>query len=92
MRHDPRFATFYGAYINEIAEFHLQNAFLEEETEDKLFKMFAHVSLTRDPRATRDMVPKEIWDNLPPDPGIAAWEKRTGEPEGWSVSHSRTRR
>ena len=82
MRHDPRFATFYGAYINEIAEFHLQNAFLEEETEDKLFKMFAHVSLTRDPRATRDMVHKEVWANLPPDPQITAWEEERATLKG----------
>lgn len=54
LRHDPRFATFYDAYINEIAQLHLQNAFLEEEMEDLLFKMFAHVSLTRNLRATRE--------------------------------------
>ena len=76
MRHDPRFATFSTAYLNEIANFDLQNAFLEEEKQDQLFRMFAHVSLTRDPRAVRDMVPDEVWVNTPPDPEITALEEK----------------
>lgn len=75
LRHDPKFFTFQSAYLNEVANFDLQNAFLEEETEDQLFRLFAHVSLTRDPRATRDMVPAEVWTNLPPDPEIASLEE-----------------
>lgn len=75
MRHDPKFATFSGAYLNENARFDLQNAFLEEEKQDQLFRMFAHVSLTRDPRAVRDMVPEEVWINTPPDPEIVALEE-----------------
>ncbi|OAQ60387.1 FluG domain-containing protein [Purpureocillium lilacinum] len=75
MRHDPKFATFSGAYLNENARFDLQNAFLEEEKQDQLFRMFAHVSLTRDPRAVRDMVPEEVWINTPPDPEIMALEE-----------------
>lgn len=31
MRHEPGFKTFCSAYLNEIANFDLQNAFLEEE-------------------------------------------------------------
>lgn len=58
---------------------YLQNAFLEEETEDQMFRLFAHVSLTRDPRATRDMVPSEVWANLVPDPEIAELEERRAE-------------
>jgi hypothetical protein len=61
--------------LNQIANFDLQNAFLEEETEDQLFRVFAHVSLTRDPRATRDMVPDEVWADLPPDPEIVELEE-----------------
>ncbi|GKT51783.1 uncharacterized protein ColSpa_11964 [Colletotrichum spaethianum] len=60
MRHDPKFATFHGAYLNKNVEFNLQNTFLEEETEEQMYKVFAHVSLTRDPRVTRDMVLKEV--------------------------------
>ncbi|SCO54118.1 uncharacterized protein FFNC_15344 [Fusarium fujikuroi] len=56
MRHDPQFATFHQAYLNDIANFDLQNAFLEEEKQSQLFRLFAHVSLTRDPRATADML------------------------------------
>lgn len=58
MRHDPKFATFHGVYLNEKEDFDLQNTFLGEKTKDQLYKLCAHVSLTRDPRATRDMFPK----------------------------------
>ncbi|KAK1482093.1 FluG domain-containing protein, partial [Colletotrichum abscissum] len=82
MRHDPKFATFQGAYLNENVQFDLQNTFLEEETEEQMYKVFAHVSLTRDPRATRDMVPKEVWENLPPDPEIVELEQQRQELKG----------
>lgn len=82
MRHDPRFTTFHSAYINERVEFDLQNTFLENPTEDKLIRMFAHVSITRDPRATRDMVPDDVWRNLPPDPEILELEERRAELKG----------
>ena len=76
MRHNPKYFMFQDAYLNQVAKFHLQNAFLEEEMEDQMFRLFAHVSLTRDPRATRDMVPPEVWANLAPDPEITKLEKR----------------
>ena len=83
MRHDPRFATFFSAYLNENAQFDLQNAFLEEEKQEQLFKLFAFVSLTRDTRAVRNMVPDEVWANVPPDPTIAALEaERSALKEG----------
>ncbi|EJP61685.1 FluG domain-containing protein [Beauveria bassiana ARSEF 2860] len=75
MRHEPGFKTFFSAYLNEIANFDLQNAFLEEEKQSQLFRMFAHVSLTRDPRAVRDMVPEKVWANQLPDPEIVKWEE-----------------
>ena len=74
MRHDPKWATFNSAYINEKVEFHLQNAFLDEPMEDGLIKFFTHISIMRDPRASYDMVPDEVWSTLPPDPDIAALE------------------
>ncbi|KAK1769640.1 hypothetical protein QBC33DRAFT_531460 [Phialemonium atrogriseum] len=40
-----------------------------------MFRLFAHVSLTRDPGATRD----EVWANLAPDPEIAELEERRAE-------------
>ncbi|KAH6699577.1 hypothetical protein ACHAQF_009103 [Verticillium nonalfalfae] len=82
MRHDPRFAMFHGAYLNERVNFDLQNTFLEEETEDQLYRLFAHVSLTRDPRAKRDMVPPEVWADLPPDPEIVALEQQRAALKG----------
>ncbi|KAJ4854601.1 uncharacterized protein T069G_11580 [Trichoderma breve] len=75
MRHDPKFATFFNAYLNQIANFDLQNAFLEEEKEVQLFRLFTHVSLTRDPRAVRDMVPKEVREAAGPDPEIVKLEE-----------------
>ncbi|KAF3352302.1 Heat shock protein, putative [Verticillium dahliae VDG1] len=79
MRQDPRFMTFQSAYLNENANFDIQNAFLEEEKESQLFRLFAHVSLTRDPRATADMVPDEVWANLAPDPEITELEEQRAQ-------------
>jgi hypothetical protein len=76
MRQDPRSITFQSAYLNEIANFDLQNAFLEVEKESQLFRLFAHVSLTRDPRVTADMVPDEVWANLPLDPKMVELEEQ----------------
>jgi hypothetical protein len=72
MRHDPKWATFNSAYINEKVGFHLQNAFLNEPTEDSLLAMLSHIGLMRDPRASKDMVPEEVWEMMPPDPEIEA--------------------
>lgn len=30
--------------------------------------MLSHIGLMRDPRASKDMVPDEVWELLPPDP------------------------
>src|SRR5688572_33202463 len=79
MRQDPRFMTFQSAYLNENANFDIQNAFLEEEKESQLFRLFAHVSLTRDPRATADMVPDEVWANLAPDQEIVELEEQRAQ-------------
>ncbi|GKU10200.1 unnamed protein product [Fusarium langsethiae] len=79
MRQDAGFMTFQRAYLNEIANFDLQNAFLEEEKESQLFRLFAHVSLTRDPPATADMVPDEVWANLAPDPEIVELEEQRAQ-------------
>ncbi|RYP03294.1 hypothetical protein DL764_005235 [Monosporascus ibericus] len=84
MRHDPKFATFHGAYLNEMVQFDMQNTFLGEQAEDQLYKLFAHVSLTRDPRAVRDMVPEEVWANMEPDPEIVALEQRRTALKGGS--------
>ncbi|KAI0436703.1 FluG domain-containing protein [Xylaria telfairii] len=74
MRHNPKWATFNSAYINEKVGFHLQNAFLDEPTEDSLLAMLSHIGHMRDPRASKDMVPDEIWEKMPPDPEIVALE------------------
>ncbi|KAL8745629.1 MAG: hypothetical protein Q9190_002260 [Brigantiaea leucoxantha] len=63
MRHDN------GAYINE-------NAYRNEPTEDTLIAMLSHVHVMRDPRASSDTVPKEIWDQLEPDPEVLELEEQ----------------
>ncbi|KAI0128264.1 hypothetical protein BJ170DRAFT_701240 [Xylariales sp. AK1849] len=70
-----------GNAPDAIADFHLQNAFLEEELETQLFRLFAYVSLTQDPRAVSDMVPNEVWANLPPDPEIHELEAQRAKPK-----------
>jgi len=82
MRHDPRWATFNSAYINEKVEFHLQNAFLEEPTEDGLIGMLSHIGLMRDSRASKNMVPDEVWENMPADPEIVELEAERAELKG----------
>ncbi|KAF9784253.1 hypothetical protein IL306_007721 [Fusarium sp. DS 682] len=76
MRHDPKGATFNSAYINEKVELHLQNAFLDEPMEDGLIKLFTHISIMRDPRASYDMVPDEVLNSLPPDPEICSDDEK----------------
>ncbi|KAH7121977.1 FluG domain-containing protein [Dactylonectria estremocensis] len=76
MRHNPKFTTFHSAYLNERVKFDIQNTFLREQTEDQLCKLFAHISLTRDPRATRGIVPQDMWANQQPDPEIIKLEQR----------------
>ncbi|RYP50628.1 hypothetical protein DL768_003910 [Monosporascus sp. mg162] len=72
IRDDPQSVTVYRTYLNDNVGFDIQNTFLEEEAEDQLYGLFAHVSLTRDPRATRDMVP---------DDGRYKVQSRDGEDE-----------
>ncbi|KAK8076087.1 hypothetical protein PG994_003359 [Apiospora phragmitis] len=62
LRHDPKWATFNSAYINENVEYDTQNAFLDEPTEDKLINLFTYIGMTRDPRAQRQPNKKEIRD------------------------------
>lgn len=44
-----------------------------------MFRLFAHVSLTRDLRATADIVPEDVWANLPPDSKIVKLEEQRAE-------------
>ncbi|KAK4076899.1 hypothetical protein Purlil1_12523 [Purpureocillium lilacinum] len=70
MRHNPRWATFNGAYINEKVVFHLERIVAGEPTDDCLIDLFTHMSLTRDPEVRQDMVPDEVWQSLGADPEI----------------------
>ncbi|KAK3370950.1 FluG domain-containing protein [Lasiosphaeria ovina] len=84
MRHDPKWATFNSAYINEKVQFDIQNVVLDEPSEDGLIRLFTHMSLMRDPRAAQDMVPEEVWSSLPPDPEIEELERQRAELKGSS--------
>jgi hypothetical protein len=74
MQHDPKWATFNSAYINEKVKFDLQNTFLDEPLEDSLITLFTYISIMRDPRASYNMVPEEVWNALLPDPDIIKLE------------------
>ncbi|KAK4172699.1 FluG domain-containing protein [Triangularia setosa] len=82
MRHGPKWATFNSAYINEKVGFHLQNAFLDEPTEDGLLAMLSHIGVMRDPRASKDMVPDEVWELIPPDQQVAALKAERAKLKG----------
>ncbi|KAK0637170.1 FluG domain-containing protein [Bombardia bombarda] len=82
MRHDPKWATFNAAYINEMLEYHVQNAATDVPTEDGLIKFWSHMGLMSDPRASSDMVPDEVWQEMPPDPEIEDLERRRAELKG----------
>ncbi|KAK3933883.1 FluG domain-containing protein [Diplogelasinospora grovesii] len=70
IRHDPKWATLNSVYINE------------KPTEDSLIGMLSHIGLMRDPRARKDMVPDEVWAEMPPDPEILALEAERAELKG----------
>src|SRR5262245_29202791 len=82
MRHNPKWATFNAAYINEMVEFHVQNAVLDEPTEDGLIQFWSHMSLMSDPRASSDMVPDEVWQGILPDPEIEDLKRQRTELKG----------
>lgn len=45
---------------------------MDEPTEDSLLAMLSHIGHLRDPHASKDMVPDEVWEMMPPDPEIEA--------------------
>ncbi len=48
---------------------------MEEPTEDSLLTILSHIGLMRDPRTSKDIVPDEVWEIIPPDPKIEALKK-----------------
>lgn len=82
MRHDPKWAIFNHAYINEKIQFDVQNAILNEPLEDELIQFWSHMGMARDPRATRNMVPAEVWKNMPPDAEIMRLESELAKLKG----------
>lgn len=76
MRHNNHSNVFQDAYLNAHVQFDVQNAVLGEPLEDQVLSMLSHVGHTRDPRASSDMVPDEVWELLPEDPEIKELERK----------------
>ena len=79
MRHDPRWTTFFGAYLNTAVQWDLVNSTLQKDLQNKLILELTQVGIWHDPRATRDMVPNEVWEEMPPNPEIVALRKKKEE-------------
>jgi len=75
MRHRNHSGVFQDAYLSAHVKFDVQNAVLGEPFETEVLNMLSHVGHTRDPRASSDMVPDEVWERLPLDPDIVKLEK-----------------
>lgn len=82
MRHNPKWAIFNNAYINEKVQFHVQNAILDEPLEDELLQFWSHMGMTCDPRAARNMVPVEVWQNIPLNSGITDLQRELANLKG----------
>lgn len=65
MRHNSK-SDIFQAYVNERVTVDVQAAFLERSSKKALIRVFAHMSLTCDPRALIN-VNAEMLNNLPPD-------------------------
>ncbi|KAG6829647.1 hypothetical protein H0H87_010612 [Tephrocybe sp. NHM501043] len=76
MRHHAGSDTFRSSYLNQKVQFDVQNAVLGEPLETQLLSMLSHVGHLRDPRASSNMVPKEVWAQLPPDSEIVGLQQR----------------
>jgi hypothetical protein len=74
--HDPKWATFNSVYINPRVKFHLQNTVLHKLYKNALIEMLTYISVIRDPRASRDIVPDEVWQNMSPNPEIVELEQQ----------------
>ncbi|KAG7448835.1 uncharacterized protein BT62DRAFT_1074364 [Guyanagaster necrorhizus] len=76
MRHNSHLKVFQDAYLNSFVQYDVLNAVLNEPLQTKLLSMLSHVGHMRDPCASSDMVPDEVWTSLPPDLEIVELEKR----------------
>jgi hypothetical protein len=77
LRHNPNTGVF-TAYLNQRVGFNVQNAVLEDPTDDGLTRAFTHMSIRRNPLAPM-VIPREVADILPPDPMVIEWENRRAE-------------
>ncbi|KAF8661375.1 hypothetical protein AX16_001468 [Volvariella volvacea WC 439] len=64
------------AYLNQHVCFDVQNAVLGELLQERVLGVLTHVGRTRDPCASSDMVPDDVWQHLPADPAIVELEAR----------------
>ena len=79
MRHDLRWTTLFGAYLNKVIECDLVSSAFQKELQNKLISELMQVDIWHDPRATRDMVPDEVWEEMTSDPEIAALKRKRAQ-------------
>ena len=77
MRHNPEAAIF-QKYFNPKLNFSVQAAMLKRLSDEILFKVISHMSLTRDPAAPVK-TPKNYIDSLPQDENLCTLEKEREE-------------
>ncbi|KAH8981401.1 hypothetical protein EDB92DRAFT_1970196 [Lactarius akahatsu] len=82
MRHNNHSNVFQDAYLNAHVLYDIQHAVLGEPLNTPVLDMLSHVGHTRDPRATSNMVPDEVWAQLPPDPEIIELERQRAALKG----------
>ncbi|KAF8273318.1 hypothetical protein EI94DRAFT_1795379 [Lactarius quietus] len=75
MRHNNHNNVFQDAYFSAHVQLDVQSAVLGEPAETAVLNMLSHIGHSRDPRASSDMVPDDVWALLPPDPEIEALEQ-----------------
>ena len=62
----------------------LVSSALHKDLQNKLISELTQVGIWHDPRATRYMVPDEVWEEMTPNPEIVALRKRRDELKGSS--------
>jgi hypothetical protein len=75
MRHKNHSNVFQDAYLSAHVKLDVQSAVLGEPPHTAVLNMMSHVGPSRDPRASSDMAPDDVWALLPPNAEIEALEQ-----------------
>ncbi|KAN0133029.1 Protein of unknown function (DUF3435) domain containing protein [Lactarius tabidus] len=82
MCHNNHSNVFQDAYLSAHMKLDMQSAVLGEPPKTAVLNMLSHVGHSRDPHASSDMVPDDVWALLPPDPAIEALEQERARLKG----------